>query len=197
MKKILRYIILGLAVLNCSSQKEEQANQYYEIPNLNPSDTLFLSSLTPYELGAPFAYLNQKGDTMIPVNRFTHSFSDTIITYGIVIEKNGDQYDLIGINQKGQRLYEVYWFDNGPDYISDSLFRIKRNGKIGFANTKGQIVIQPEFQCAYLFENGRAKVTYDCKLVSDGTDYHMMKSSTWFFINKEGERVRERSSSNE
>lgn len=197
MKKIVRYIILGLVVLNCSSQNEEQAIQYYEIPNINPLDTLFLSSLTPYELGMPFAYLNQRGDTIIPVNRFTHSFSDTIITYGIVIEKNGDQSDIIGINQNGQRLYEVYWFDNGPDYISDSLFRIKQNGKIGFANTKGQVVIKPEFQCAYPFENGRAKVTYDCKLVSDGTEHYTMKSSSWFFINKEGEQIGESGSRNE
>lgn len=191
MTKFLWYIFLSLIVLNCSPHHKEQSNQYFEIPDLNPSDTLFLSSSPSYQLGDPFAYLNQRGDTIIPVNRFSHSFSDTIITYGIVMEKNGDQFDLIGINQNGQRLYEVYWFDNGPDFIEDGLFRIKRNDKIGYANANGQIVIQPEFQCAYPFENGKAKVTYDCKLVSDGTDHIIMKSSSWFYIDKRGEILKE------
>jgi hypothetical protein len=69
-----------------------------------------------------------------------------------------------GLTSRGQVLYEVFPYDNGPDYISDGIFRIIANKKIGFADSAtGKVVIIPQFDCARPFENGRAEVSTNCK----------------------------------
>jgi hypothetical protein len=147
------------------------------------SDTLFRFPRN-YESGDEFGYLNQRGDTVFQIGRFSHSFSDTILTYGIVV----DSGSLIGINKLGQRIYEVYAFDNGPDYISDGMFRIVQDGKIGYADSTGRIVIEPQFECASPFSDGFAEVTFDCVLVTDG-DHKTSDSNSWFYIDKSGKKA--------
>ena len=73
-------------------------------------------------------------------------------------------------------------FDNGPDYLEDGLFRIIQNGKIGYADKNGVIVIEPKFECADQFENGIARVALDCTLVKDESDpeHSRMESDSWF-----------------
>ncbi len=140
-------------------------------------------------MGAPCGYVNQKGDTILPVGKYSHCFSDTIRTFGIVVEEGNSASDLIGIDQAGNRLYEIYWFDNGPDYVEEGLFRILRNGKIGFADTTGRVVIEPQFACATSFAQGKAKVTFECELVSDpGDDHKRMESDSWFFVDRGGRK---------
>lgn len=185
--KHLITILIPLFVLSCSERQnpKQYSKQNFEITDFNSRDTLFRIPGNDYEPGEDFGYINQEGDTIIPFGQFTQSFTDTIVTYGIVMEKSGGNDVLIGINQKGQRLYEVYWFDNGPDYIEEGMFRIIRNGKIGFADTTGKIVIEPQFECAYPFSNGQARVTFECELEKD-LDHSVMKSDNWFYIDKKG-----------
>ena len=60
--------------------------------------------------------------------------------------------------------HKVFRFDNGPDYTSDGLFRILVENKIGYADSAtGKIVINPQFECAWPFEHGVAKVSVDCE----------------------------------
>ena len=75
-------------------------------------------------------------------------------------------------------------FDNGPDYVSDGLFRIVgKNSKIGFADTCGAIVIPPVFSYATPFHNGEAKVAFGGKNEKQG-EYQSWKSNLWFLIKK-------------
>ena len=180
-----------VALFSCTTQPQSEENQgaeYAEITDSSPGDTLFRIPGDAYEMGEDFAYINQQGDTMVPFGRYGLSFTDTITTFGIVIDKSGGNNELIAINPHGQRLYEVFWIDNGPDYLSDGLFRIIRNGKIGYADASGKIVIQPQFTCAYPFEDGRAKVALDCKTVTD-MDHFVMESDSWFYVDKMGEKT--------
>lgn len=88
-------------------------------------------------------------------------------------------------------LYEVFIFDNGPDYEADGLIRVVKNGKIGYADAKTYaIVIEPQFDCAFPFENGKAKVSNQCKTVKDG-EYSVWESEVWQFVNKNGDTVAE------
>ena len=149
-------------------------------------DTLFrISKNNSYELGDYFVYVNSEGDTIIPYKKYVTSYTDTITTFGIV----GTNRKLIGINQQGEELYEVYFYDNGPDYVSEGLFRIIQNGKIGYADKKGKIVIQPQFKCASPFNNGKAKVTFKCTKEKDVYGHTRTKNNTWFFINSKGEKI--------
>ncbi|MEP0005438.1 MAG: WG repeat-containing protein [Balneola sp.] len=187
MKTILAILTLFVLVISCSfGQKNKQENKLYsDITDLNPSDTLFrIYKGELYELGVPSGYVNQKGDTVIPIGKYQYCFFDTVTIYAIVGDKSG----FYAIDQKENRLYEVYWLDNGPDYIKDGLFRIKRNDKIGYANTKGEIVIEPQFDCANAFENEKARVTFDCELKKVG-EHTEMKSDNWIYIDKTGKRI--------
>ena len=138
------------------------------------------------ERGVPSGYINQHGDTVIPLGKYFYCFTDTLKNFAIVLKKNGQ---LIGIDKNEKELFEVYWFDNGPDYVTDGLFRIKKNGKIGYSDTNGKIVIEPQFDCAFPFEKGKAKVSNDCKTVMVG-EYSKWISDNWIYIDKTGKIIK-------
>lgn len=83
-------------------------------------------------------------------------------------------------------VYEVFIYDNGPDYEADGLIRVVKNGKIGYADAKTYaIVIEPQFDCAFPFENGKAKVSNHCKTVKDG-EHSVWESDAWQYVDKKG-----------
>jgi hypothetical protein len=74
--------------------------------------------------------------------------------------------------------------------VADGLFRIIINNKIGYADSgTGKIVIKPQFACAWPFENGRAKVSANCKTQSYG-EHSTWFSDKWFYIDKKGRKVK-------
>lgn len=171
------------------SQPDRFAATYSDLPDAQPADTLFrIFQGERYELGVPCGYINRKGDTIIPIGKYSHCFTDTFTTFGIVSPKGSSE--IIGIDQNENLLYEVYWFDNGPDYLQEGLFRILRSGKIGYADASGQIVIQPQFSCAMPFKSGRAKVAYECELIADG-EHRRMESNSWFYIDRSGQKIQD------
>lgn len=131
-------------------------------------------------------YINPQGDTIIPYNKYSICFTDTLRTYAIVLKSH---HGFIGIDKNQNFLFEVFPFDNGPDYTMDGLFRIISKGKIGFADSAtGKIIIKPKFDCAFPFENGIAKVSYNCEIKFDG-EYSTWLSNEWFYIDKKGRKV--------
>jgi hypothetical protein len=131
-------------------------------------------------------YVNAKGDTVIALGNYAECFTDTFRNYAIV-SKCGEGF--IGIDRSERVLFHVYPFDNGPDYPSDGLFRIIENGKIGYADLQGNIVIKPQFGCAFPFESGHAKAALTCSTQMDG-EYSVWNSDHWFYIGKFGARLR-------
>ena len=140
-----------------------------------------------YELGVPSGYINTKGDTVIQIGKYTWSYTDTFRKVAVV---RNDK--LIAINRAEEVLFEVYWCDMGPDRLSDGLFRIVSNDRIGYADAEFNIVIPPQFTCAYPFENGKAMVANDCtsSVVDDGVELRSTwDSNHWFYIDKTGKRI--------
>lgn len=85
--------------------------------------------------------------------------------------------------------YEVYQYDNGDDYFSEGLQRIvDKNGKIGFRDSIGKIVIAPRYAFAFPFKEGYAKVTDTghSEAVDEAGDYHHWVSGSWYYIDKAG-----------
>ena len=106
-------------------------------------------------------------------------------TQALTMEQNADGKWVILDGQK-TIVYEIFIYDNGPDYEADGLFRVVKNGKIGYADAKTYaIVIEPQFDCAYPFENGKAKVSNQCKTEKDG-EYSIWKSDFWQYVDKQG-----------
>ena len=90
------------------------------------------------------------------------------------------------VDSQKTALYDVFIYDNGPDYPADGLIRVVKNGKIGYADAKTYVlVIEPQFDCAFPFENGKAKVSNQCKTVKDG-EYSVWESDAWQYVDKKG-----------
>lgn len=192
MKQILPILTLSVLTLfgSCGPSDKSVEKSYTDISDFHPSDTLFrIHQGEWYELGTPCGYVNQKRDTVIAIGKYAYCFLDTVTTYAIVADQGKSPPEIYAIDQFENRLYEVYWYDNGPDYLEDGRFRIKRNGKIGYADRHGKIVIEPQFDCANQFEDGKAKVTFDCDLIAVN-EHTEMKSDHWFYIDKRGKEIK-------
>ena len=110
--------------------------------------------------------------------------NDTLSEYSMV---NEDGFFLI--DRSGTKIYEIYPFDNGPDYVSEGLQRIIKDGKIGYGDPiLGKVIIQPIYSCAYPFENGRAKVSIDCTTIAD-REHSTWESKKWVHIDKNGKKI--------
>lgn len=133
-----------------------------------------------------YGYHDPKGVTVIPPGKYTMCFTDTFRTYAVVLKPNSG---FVAIDRQENVLYTVFPFDNGPDYVVEGLFRIIENNKIGFADARtGKVVIPPQFDCAFPFENGTAKVSNDCSSRMNG-EHKIWESEKWFYINKTGKTV--------
>lgn len=96
-----------------------------------------------------------------------------------------DGKKFVAFDKTGKELFEVFAFDNGPDYPSEDLFRIVADGKIGFADLNGKIVIKPRFYSVYPFENGLAAFCEGCDLIS-ADEHSVWIGGKWGFIRKDG-----------
>lgn len=173
MKKLIFGIIIMFLFSACSSKMKGYLVKFHE----GEYD----------EIGVPCGYLNSKGDTIIPVGKYYYCYTDTIRDFGMVMEKETGK--ILGINQNRTKLFEVFKFDNGPDYVESGLFRIIKNGKIGYANPNGKIIIKPSFDCAYPFEGNFAKVSNHCETEKNG-EHSIWKSNNWYRITKDGKRFK-------
>ncbi|WP_160110636.1 WG repeat-containing protein [Aequorivita lipolytica] len=138
------------------------------------------------EIGVPSGYLNSKGDTIVPIGKYYYCYTDTIRNFGMIVEKETGK--ILGIDQNANELFEVYKYDNGPDYTRDGLFRIIQNGKFGFANENGEIVIQPKYKCARPFDNEIAMVTDFCE-IKPMENREIWIGDKWFKIDTQGNKI--------
>lgn len=156
--------------------------------------TLTAHTTEPYlEVGVPVCYLNERGDTIVPYGKYRYCQTDTIKKIGFVYENKPKDARIICINDAGKELFYVFKYDNGPGYIQEGLFRIMdEDGLVGFADSLGNVIIEPQFKFAYPFKGGKAKATLkgERKVVpeSDG-EKHYWESETWFYIDKKNRRL--------
>ena len=133
-----------------------------------------------------YGYKKQNGDIAIPLGKYSFCFTDTFRTFAIVAKP---ELGFVAIDRQENVLYKVFPFDNGPDNSSNGFFRIIENNKIGFADSAtGKIIIKPQFDCAFPFENGLAKVSTNCNIQQEGEHYRWV-SDNWYYIDKSGKKV--------
>jgi hypothetical protein len=137
--------------------------------------------------------VNASGDTIIPIGKYVYCYSETFdkIAFVTLKDPHGDiamAHGNVAINREGKVLFEVLISDTKPDEVSEGLFRIKKNGKIGFANMQGEIVIKSQFDVAMPFNNGYSAVCIGGKNIVE--DEHSINvGGKWGYINKSGKLV--------
>lgn len=140
------------------------------------------------EAGVPVCYLNGQGDTIVPYGKYNFCQTDTIRNIGFVYE-NGQNGRIVCIDNKGKKLFYVFKYDNGPDYIREGLFRIMdENGLIGFADSLGNVAIKPQFKFATPFEDGKSQMATNGEEDSD-REFCFWKSDEWQLIDHKGNRI--------
>lgn len=196
---IKQVILISLLILSCISckqtiKKEITHYSYYDQSKkdiANP-DTLFAISNEEYlQYGVNVAYINSKGDTIIPFGKYAYFGTDTLAHFAYVMEHPNDSTygRCIAINQNQKTLFDIVIFDCGPDYFNEGLTRVLRNGKMGFVNHYGEIIIPCRYDYAKSFYNGTAEVTYHAEEHYDLDEHLIVESKEWFFINPQGEKI--------
>ena len=199
--KIRQLIILAfglVSVTSCGqkSEKEITNHDYYDKSQSDQGINEPLIAITDEEFlqyGSRLAYVNTKGDTIIPYDKYAYLGTDTLTHFANVIEyPNDSSYGRrIAIDRNQNILYDIVFFDNGPDYFKEGFVRAKRNGKMGFADKYGKIAIPCEYDFVWWFEDGKAKVTYDAREIKDKYDDHTrIESDEWFYIDKNGIEIK-------
>jgi hypothetical protein len=185
MKYFIPFFVL-LFLTSCQTATQEHIDIIE--PSVTPKKVDYLLSIRKEnvtEFSGTSGYTTPEGDTIVPIGKYVHCFSDTIFDIGFVLKEGTT---CMAIDKTGKELYQVKWYDNGPDYISEGLFRMIKDGKTGYANEKGEIVIKPLYECADPFEGGKARVSLKCELKPDG-EHTLMISDGWFFIDKMGKKI--------
>lgn len=117
--------------------------------------------LLPIECDGLYGYADSVGDTVVDCS-YIFLYSDTISTIGFAMNK---EKRIMCLNNQGKELFETYMFDNGPDHPQEGCFRIVGNsGLIGFADTLGNVVIEPMYKFAFPFERGTSRATFSGEL---------------------------------
>ena len=157
---------------------------------IEPLNPIFPDSAN--QNGFNCGFVNDNNDTVIPIGKYSFCWSHTFDNFIIVSDEINTNGNTVGIDREENILFDAYLFDNGPDKISCGLFRVKRYNLIGYANRYGRIVIPCVYECAEVFLNGKAKVSLDCELISDG-ERTVMKSDNWFYLDTLGNKIESKS----
>lgn len=190
MNKILS-LVIAVIIFSCGTSESyvRIKHMYHDIDSIRTDYLILFPADSDSSIGQPCGYKNVSGEIIIPKGKYSHCFTDTFRNFAIVWDEKNTNSETVAIDRNERILFDVFYFDNYPDEFSDGLFRVIRNEKIGYANEYGRIVIPCQFQCAYRFENGRAKVALHCKEFLGDCEHKAPESDEWFYIDKKGNRV--------
>ncbi len=123
-----------------------------------------LTSLAPNEIMPPTCYVDIHGKTVLPLDRRydLHGFSDGyLLSEDGLYEYGGQQVakwkDGVTINLGQDISHAFFWDGLVPFYTTDKDGKLKH----GYADYKGDIAIEPEYDGAYAFSGGFAVVQKD------------------------------------
>lgn len=183
-------IIMFGAACQPSGKNDNSENCEEQFPDVEKwiliIDENSLSKFGPFPQSG---YLNAQGDTIIPVDSY-RCLSDTFEYFGLIEDIRGNR-KMYGIDKAGKKLFEAV--PDGEGYATieyDGRIMIQKNGKYGYANHKGEVVIQPQYSCAENFNNGMARVSNECQKSKD--EHYMWESNNWIYIDRCGNEISSR-----
>jgi hypothetical protein len=131
-----------------------------------------------------FGFKAKNGDVIIKPK---YEITGTARMYAIAFVTN--KFRWVAINRKDSILLSPYIYDNGPDELREGLFRFEENGKIGFANEKGEKIIEARFEYVSYFVNGLALFNVGGHADYADPEHPTWDGGLWGFVNKNGIEV--------
>lgn len=142
------------------------------------------AELTAFEQDEKWGYRDEQNKVVIkPQFIMANDFSEQGIASAI------DQQGWAYINKDGLVILRPFVFDNGPDYFVEGLARFVQQGKMGFFNEKGEIIIPAQFDFVWPFSEGTANFCMGCKEVPFDGEHHMVTGGQWGKIDKHGKII--------
>lgn len=141
---------------------------------------------------------NQKGEIIVPAQfRIFSEIKNGELVEGETIyfdgfkkeekkEKNawGYVYD-----KKGNFLYRPFLYDNGADYFAEGVRRFVKNGKVGFVDRNGTIIIEAKHDFVSPFNYGYAAFCDGCDWEKNNEEHKAIVGGTWGVLNLKGEII--------
>ena len=138
-----------------------------------------------------YGYINEDGEIIIePQFDDARTFGEDGIAVVYINHEHGN--DVKYINEKGEFLPEnVYEKAEAKlEFAENGLAVIEKDGKYGYVNKAGEIVIEPKFDGAGKFAKcGVAKVWTDTRVYSEALDGYSSGSVEFGFIDESGEYI--------
>ena len=148
-------------------------------------DKLYIYYYPNFEdVDATLGYVDSSGKVVIPAGKYPYIFTAEFDKIAFVLLK--DRKGVYAIDRNEKILFQVCSYEIGPDIVSNGLFRIIENGKIGFANMNGEIVIKPRFQFVYPFQENGFAIFCENGTWSMLDKYIPVIKGKWGVINRQG-----------
>ena len=148
-------------------------------------DKLYIYYYPNFEdVDATLGYVDSSGKVVIPAGKYPYIFTAEFDKIAFVLLK--DRKGVYAIDRNEKILFQVCSYEKGPDIVSNGLFRIIENGKIGFANMNGEIVIKPRFQFVYPFQENGFAIFCENGTWSMLDKYIPVIKGKWGVINRQG-----------
>ena len=148
-------------------------------------DKLYIYYYPNFEdVDATLGYVDSSGKVVIPAGKYPYIFTAEFDKIAFVLLK--DRKGVYAIDRNEKILFQVCSCEIGPDIVSNGLFRIIENGKIGFANMNGEIVIKPRFQFVYPFQENGFAIFCENGTWSMLDKYIPVIKGKWGVINRQG-----------
>jgi len=136
--------------------------------------------LVPFEKNGRWGYQDNTGKVVIPPRyQVAQEFSREGIA--AVADQKGWAY----IDTGGNVIIRPLVVDNGPDYFAEDLARFTRAGKVGLFDRHGKVAVEPSYDYAMPFSEGRAAVCQGCAPTQDG-EHRAVRGGRWGFIDRRG-----------
>lgn len=154
-----------------------------------------------------YIFVDEKGNLIreLDTAKYTTCFyNEQYVYFTIVTLKNNTKVNKNGwaaIDADEHLLFTVMNTSYGeptPDYLwEDAISIIDTNNLVGFANSKGEIFIKPQFEAATTFHKGKAIIAKSCKNIpwnehaSEGDCHHYSTiCKEYGYINKKGKALK-------
>lgn len=136
-----------------------------------------------YEDGGKYGYRNLAGEVVIEP-RYIHALNFLETGIGAVVDDKGWAY----IDISGKVVLRPVTVDNGPDYFKEGLARFFEDGKMGFFDRTGRIVVPARFEWIAPFSDGRARFCEGCakKPEDEHGEHFRMTGKRWGYIDRTG-----------
>lgn len=146
--------------------------------------------------------VDEKGETIkkLDTAKYNISFSgDKYQYFAIFGIKDESSWVAIDINEKILfKVYNTSFGEPSPDELIENKIRIiDENNKIGFANSKGKIIIKPQFDIATTFHKGKAiigescdKIPWDIHVEEGDCHHYSIVCKKHGFINQKGDIIK-------